>query len=72
MPNMAPLYKIKAVATPSEKLADIMPGMILIIGLFEFLGFRACLRLKASSILTGANAFSMDHQWRTLCKCLRD
>lgn len=48
----------EAVATPAEKLADIMPGMILIIGLLgTFLGLGLALD-KASSILTGANALS--------------
>ena len=40
----------EAVATPAEKLADIMPGMILIIGLLgTFLGLGLALD-KASSI----------------------
>lgn len=48
----------EAVATSSEKLADIMPGMILIIGLLgTFLGLGLALD-KASSILTNANAIS--------------
>ncbi|VXA55498.1 conserved hypothetical protein [Acinetobacter proteolyticus] len=48
----------EAVATPSEKLADIMPGMILIIGLLgTFLGLGLALD-KASSILTSANAMN--------------
>ena len=48
----------EAVATSSEKLADIMPGMILIIGLLgTFLGLGLALD-KASSILTNANAVS--------------
>lgn len=48
----------EAVATPSEKLADIMPGMILIIGLLgTFLGLGLALD-KASSILNGANALN--------------
>ncbi|WP_110975776.1 hypothetical protein [Acinetobacter sp. WCHAc060042] len=48
----------EAVATSSEKLADIMPGMILIIGLLgTFLGLGLALD-KASSILTGANAMN--------------
>ena len=48
----------EAVATSSEKLADIMPGMILIIGLLgTFLGLGLALD-KASSILTAANAVS--------------
>lgn len=48
----------EAVATPAEKLADIMPGMILIIGLLgTFLGLGLALD-KASSILNGANALN--------------
>ncbi|MFV5367358.1 hypothetical protein VXO74_01355 [Acinetobacter junii] len=48
----------EAVATSSEKLADIMPGMILIIGLLgTFLGLGLALD-KASSILTNANDIS--------------
>lgn len=48
----------EAVATSSEKMADIMPGMILIIGLLgTFLGLGLALD-KASSILTNANAIS--------------
>ncbi|WP_333662429.1 hypothetical protein [Acinetobacter sp.] len=47
-----------AVATSAERIADIMPGMILIIGLLgTFLGLGLALD-KASSILTGANAMS--------------
>ena len=47
-----------AVATSSERIADIMPGMILIIGLLgTFLGLGLALD-KASGILTGANAMS--------------
>lgn len=46
----------EAVATPAEKLADIMPGMILIIGLLgTFFGLGLALD-EASSILNGANA----------------
>lgn len=48
----------EAVATPSEKFADIMPGMILIIGLLgTFLGLGLALD-KASSILNGANTLN--------------
>lgn len=48
----------EAVATSSEKLADIMPGMILIIGLLgTFLGLGLALD-KASAILTNANTIS--------------
>ncbi|MDH0032109.1 MULTISPECIES: hypothetical protein [unclassified Acinetobacter] len=47
-----------AVATSAERIADIMPGMILIIGLLgTFLGLGLALD-KASSILTGANSMS--------------
>ena len=61
----------EAVATPSEKLADIMPGMILIIGLLgTFLGLGLALD-KASSILTGANALSnMDASMANLMQML--
>lgn len=61
----------EAVATPSEKLADIMPGMILIIGLLgTFLGLGLALD-KASSILTGANALSnMDASMTNLMQML--
>lgn len=46
----------EAVATKSEKFADIMPGMILIIGLLgTFLGLGIALN-EASYILTSANA----------------
>jgi hypothetical protein len=47
-----------AVATSSERVADIMPGMILIIGLLgTFLGLGLALD-KASGILSSANAMS--------------
>ncbi len=61
----------EAVATPAEKLADIMPGMILIIGLLgTFLGLGLALD-KASSILTGANALSnMDASMANLMQML--
>ena len=61
----------EAVATPSEKLADIMPGLILIIGLLgTFLGLGLALD-KASSILTGANALSnMDASMANLMQML--
>ncbi|RZG72453.1 hypothetical protein [Acinetobacter sp. WCHAc060025] len=61
----------EAVATPSEKLADIMPGMILIIGLLgTFLGLGLALD-KASTILTGANALSdMDASMANLMQML--
>lgn len=61
----------EAVATASEKLADIMPGMILIIGLLgTFLGLGLALD-KASSILTGANALSdMDASMANLMQML--
>lgn len=50
----------EAVATPAEKMAEIMPGMILIIGLLgTFLGLGLALD-KASSILSGADINSMD------------
>ena len=50
----------EAVATPAEKMAEIMPGMILIIGLLgTFLGLGLALD-KASSILSGADLNSMD------------
>lgn len=45
-----------AVASPGEKLADIMPGMLLILGLLgTFLGLGIALN-KASAILLEANA----------------
>ena len=61
----------EAVATPAEKLADIMPGMILIIGLLgTFLGLGLALD-KASLILTGANALSnMDASMANLMQML--
>ena len=61
----------EAVATPAEKLADIMHGMILIIGLLgTFLGLGLALD-KASSILTGANALSnMDASMANLMQML--
>jgi archaellum component FlaC len=61
----------EAVATPSEKLADIMPGMILIIGLLgTFLGLGLALD-SASAILSGANtATNMDASMGELMKML--
>lgn len=48
------------VATKSEKLADVMPGIILIIGLLgTFIGLGLALD-KASSILSSADASAMD------------
>ena len=63
----------EAVATPAEKLADIMPGMILIIGLLgTFLGLGLALD-KASSILNGANALSnMDASMSSLMDMIKD
>jgi len=63
----------EAVATPAEKLADIMPGMILIIGLLgTFLGLGLALD-KASSILNGANALSnMDSSMSSLMDMIKD
>ncbi len=61
-----------AVATSAERIADIMPGMILIIGLLgTFLGLGLALD-KASSILTGANAMSnMDASMKDLMGMLQ-
>ena len=61
-----------AVATSSERVADIMPGMILIIGLLgTFLGLGLALD-KASGILTGANAMSnMDASMSQLMEMLQ-
>ena len=63
----------EAVATPAEKLADIMPGMILIIGLLgTFLGLGLALD-KASSILNGANVLSnMDSSMSSLMDMIKD
>lgn len=48
------------VATKSEKLADVMPGLILVIGLLgTFIGLGLALD-KASSILSNADASAMD------------
>lgn len=48
------------VATKSEKLADVMPGLILVIGLLgTFIGLGLALD-KASSILSSADASAMD------------
>lgn len=48
------------VATKAEKLADVMPGIILIIGLLgTFIGLGLALD-KASSILSSADASAMD------------
>ncbi len=49
-----------AVATRAEKIADVMPGIILIIGLLgTFIGLGLALD-KASSILSSADASAMD------------
>lgn len=63
----------EAVATPAEKLADIMPGMILIIGLLgTFLGLGLALD-KASSILNDANALSdMGSSMSSLMDMMKD
>ncbi|MEX9757062.1 hypothetical protein AB7W88_16550 [Providencia vermicola] len=49
-----------AVASPAEKIADIMPGILLILGLLgTFLGLGIALN-KASDILIDANSAGMD------------
>ncbi|EKN3392664.1 hypothetical protein O1Y80_000815 [Yersinia enterocolitica] len=49
-----------AVASPAEKMADIMPGILLILGLLgTFLGLGIALN-KASNILIDANSAGMD------------
>ncbi|TCB72929.1 hypothetical protein [Acinetobacter sp. ANC 4177] len=63
----------EAVATPAEKLADIMPGMLLIIGLLgTFLGLGLALD-KASLILNSANALdNMDSSMSSLMDMIKD
>lgn len=63
----------EAVATSSEKLADIMPGMILIIGLLgTFLGLGLALD-KASAILNNASALTnMDASMSSLMDMMKD
>ncbi len=55
-----------AVASPAEKMADIMPGILLILGLLgTFLGLGIALN-KASDILIDANAAGMDNAMSNL------
>ncbi|EOU3078464.1 hypothetical protein [Hafnia paralvei] len=55
-----------AVASPAEKMADIMPGILLILGLLgTFLGLGIALN-KASDILIDANSAGMDNAMSNL------
>lgn len=55
-----------AVASPAEKMADIMPGILLILGLLgTFLGLGVALN-KASDILIDANSAGMDNAMSNL------
>lgn len=55
-----------AVASPAEKMADIMPGILLILGLLgTFLGLGIALN-KASDILLDANSAGMDNAMSNL------
>lgn len=55
-----------AVASPAEKMADIMPGVLLILGLLgTFLGLGIALN-KASNILIDANSAGMDNAMSNL------
>jgi len=56
----------EAVESPSEKIADIMPGILLILGLLgTFLGLGIALN-KASNILIDANSSGMDNAMANL------
>lgn len=55
-----------AVASPAEKMADVMPGILLILGLLgTFLGLGIALN-KASDILIDANSAGMDNAMSNL------